>query len=412
MPRRAPALAALALAVGLLTVAPACAGAQAPVQPPPVGTALPAPTSVPAFDGDAMWIWLMTRTEGGSAARIAARAKRNGLDLVILKAGNERTQWTQLNPALVRTLHAAGIRVCGYHFVYGRYPISEARLSARIAKTGADCLVIDAESDYEGRYVQAELYMRELRRLVGASYPIGMTSFPYVHYHSSFPYSVFLGPGGADFNVPQMYWRAIGTSVDAVFKTTYMHNRIYDRPIYPLGQVWQRPPRAEVLRFRKLALAYGSSGVSWWSWQEARARDFAALAAPLPLSSRPAADPGYPLLTAVSRGDIVVRAQQLLLSAGAYLRVTGRMDLATRRAAAAFKRVRGLGSNGSVTAATWPALLSFEPTPVTWKPRGYALPVPRLAPPPTAARTGRGVTASAPPRRPARANELRGRPGG
>jgi hypothetical protein len=412
MPRRALALAALTVAVDLLSVVPASAGAQAPVQPPPGGTVLPAPASIPAFDGDAMWIWLMTRSEGGSAARIAARAKRSGLDLVILKAGNERTQWTQLNPTLIRTLHDAGIRVCGYHFVYGRHPISEARLSARIAKTGADCLVIDAETDYEGRYVQAQLYMRELRRLVGTSYPIGMTSFPYVHYHSSFPYSVFLGPGGADFNVPQMYWRAIGTSVDSIYRTTYMHNRIYERPIYPLGQVWMQPPRAEVLRFRALALAYGSSGVSWWSWQEAKARDFSALAASLPRLRGPAVDPGYPLLTAVSRGDMVVRAQQLLLGAGAKLRVTGRMDLATRRAVAAFKRARGLGSNGSVTAATWPALLSFEPTPITWRMRGYALPTPRLAAPAIAGRASAATTAVAPPRWPARADELRSRPGG
>ena len=53
-----------------------------------------------------MWIWLTTRSEGGSATRIAARAKRSGLELVILKAGNERTQWTQLNPSFIRTLRA------------------------------------------------------------------------------------------------------------------------------------------------------------------------------------------------------------------------------------------------------------------------------------------------------------------
>ncbi len=362
MPRRALALAASIFAIGLLSTVPASAGAQAPVTSP----------SVPTFDGDAMWIWLTTRTEGGSATRIAARAKRSGLELVILKAGNERTQWTQLNPSFVGTLHAAGIRVCGYHFVYGRHPIAEARLSARIARTGADCLVIDAESDYKGRYREAELYMRELRRLVGPAYPIGLTSFPYVHYHSTLPYSVFLGPGNADFNVPQMYWRAIGTSVDSVFQITYMDNRIYKRPIYPLGQTWMQPSRAQVVRFRSLATAYGATGVSWWSWQETTARDFANIAAPLPARLPRPRDPGYPLLTALSRGDIVVQAQQLLLAAGAKLRVTGRMDLATRRAMATFKRTRGLGFTGVVTAATWRALLELDPAPVTWRARTYA----------------------------------------
>jgi hypothetical protein len=363
--RRASVAAALTLVVGLLLV-PASAGALAPAP------TLPPPKTVSAFDGDAMWIWLMSRTERGSATRIAARAKRNGLELVILKAGNERTQWTQLNPALIATLRQAGLRVCGYHFIYGRHPVAEARLSARIARTGADCLVIDAESHYKGRYLEAELYVRELRRRVGPDYPIGLTSFPYVHYHSTLPYSVFLGPGGADFNVPQMYWRAIGTSVDTIFRTTYMHNRVYRRPIYPLGQVWMHPPASQIARFRTLAAAYGATGVSWWSWQEAATRDFKALASPLRVPRRVPLDPGYPLLTARSRGDLVVQAQRLLLSSGAKLRVTARMDLATRRAVAAFKRARGIGSSGSVTAPAWQALLAFEPAPVTWRTRRYA----------------------------------------
>jgi hypothetical protein len=369
MPRRALALAALTLAVGVLSVTPPSAGAQTSVPAPPVS----GPST--AFDGDAMWIWLMTRTERGDVDRIATRAKRSGLELVILKAGNERTQWTQLNPALIETLHDAGIKVCGYHFVYGRHPIAEARLSARIARTGADCLVVDAESDYKGRYLEAERYMRTLRRLVGPDYPIGLTSFPYVHYHSTFPYSVFLAPGAADFNVPQMYWRAIGTSVDSIFRTTYMHNRIYGRPIYPLGQVWMQPPAAEVRRFRSLATAYGATGVSWWSWQEGTARDFRAIGAPLPVLTRRPRDPGYPLVTAVSRGDIVVQAQRLLIAHGARLRVTGRMDWATRQAVASFKAERGIGLGSAITAATWRALLERDPAPVTWRARRYATPV-------------------------------------
>lgn len=36
-----------------------------------------------------------------------------------------------------------------------------------------------------------------------------------VDYHPSFPYSVFFGPEGATVNQPQMYWKAIGTSVRA-----------------------------------------------------------------------------------------------------------------------------------------------------------------------------------------------------
>jgi len=365
------ALTALALAVGLLTFALPTAVARAQASTPTPAPA--APESVPAFDGDALWIWLMDRTEGGSAERIAARARRHGLELVILKAGGERVQWTQLNPQLIATLRGAGLRVCGYHFIFGRHPIAEARVSARIARTGADCLVIDAESDYKGRYWEAERYMRALRRMVGPDYPIGFTSFPYVHYHATVPYSVFLAPGAADFNVPQMYWRAIGTSVDQIFQTTYRHNRIYRKPIYPLGQTWMQPPRRQVVRFRALAQAYGATGVSWWSWQETTARDFLNIAAPVPTLRRAPPDPGYPTLGSYSRGDIVAQLQQLLITAGAKLRVTARLDARTVAAVASFNRRNRLGGGGWVSPATWRALLARDPAPVTWRARTHAV---------------------------------------
>jgi len=57
-----------------------------------------------------------------------------------------------------------------------------------------DCLVLDVEGQYEGKYAQASYYMSSLRSIVGADYPLGLASFPYVDYHPALPYSVFLGP--------------------------------------------------------------------------------------------------------------------------------------------------------------------------------------------------------------------------
>ena len=78
---------------------------------------------------------------------------------------------------------------------------------------------------------------------------------------------MFLGPGGAQANLPQVYWRDIGGTVDAVSGRTLAHNRIYGVPIAPLGQSYQDPPAEELARFRALWAAYGSAGLSWWSWQ-------------------------------------------------------------------------------------------------------------------------------------------------
>ena len=130
--------------------------------------------------------------------------------------------------------------MCGWQYVYGNSPIGEANVSAWAKRAGADCFVIDAEAEYQGKYVSADLYVRRLRALVGPSYPIALAPFPYVDYHPGFPYSVFLAPGAAQANQPQMYWHTIGTSVDQNFSHTYTWNRIYKRPIFP----WARPTTA------------------------------------------------------------------------------------------------------------------------------------------------------------------------
>ena len=130
--------------------------------------------------------------------------------------------------------------------------------------------------------------MAKLRSLVGADYPLGLASFPYVDYHPALPYSVFLGPGGAQYNVPQLYWKDIGTTVDTGYIHTWVWNRIYGRPIAPLGQVYSRPKAGQIRRFRALAMSHGFEGVSWWDWQEAGKRQWKAVGQPVSPAAGPA----------------------------------------------------------------------------------------------------------------------------
>jgi hypothetical protein len=184
-----------------------------------IGTGARAPPTwaTSPLDGDSMWIWVVAKSSRGNPAAIVGRARRYGVEAVVVKGADGRTPWGQFTPSFVSRLKAAGLRVCAYQFVYGRRPRTEAIVGARLARTGADCLMIDAESAYEGRYAQAQTYLRVLRARVGPDYPLGLAGFPYVHYHPAFPYSVFLGPGGAQLNVPQIYWKAIGTTVDRAY---------------------------------------------------------------------------------------------------------------------------------------------------------------------------------------------------
>jgi hypothetical protein len=336
----------------------------APARAPAAGSGpLPA-----AFRGDGMWIWQLSRSGGGDPAAIGAQARAAGIETVFVKSSDGTTPWPQFNPGLVAALHAQGLRACAWQFVYGADPAGEAAQGAGAVAAGADCLVIDAESRYEGRYAQAQQYIAALRAAIGPAYPLGLTTFPYVDYHPRLPYSVFLAPGAAQVNVPQVYWKDIGGTVDAVSARTFAHNRIYGTPIAPLGQTYQAPEPSSLQRFRQVWASYGAGGLSWWSWQASGPTAWATLAAPPP-APVPRPDPGWPTLARGSRGDQVVWLQQHLASIAPATPVDGAFGVSTVQALAALQSARGLPPTGATDPATWQAVLSLPLAPVDWTAR-------------------------------------------
>jgi hypothetical protein len=337
--------------------------------------------------GDGMWIWYVSHSSHGKVGKIAKRARARGIETVLVKSGDGTTYWNQFSSSLVSRLHARGLNVCAWQYIYGRKPGKEARVGAAAVSRGADCLVLDVEGEYEGRYPQASTYMTMLRSMVGADYPIGLASFPYVDYHPALPYSVFLGPGGAQYNVPQLYWKDIGTTVDTGYTHTWVWNRIYRRQIDPLGQVYNNPKAGQIKRFRALAMAHGFDGVSWWSWQSAGKRQWQAVGVPVsPAAVTPY--PSYPFLRLGSKGDFVAWAQQLLAGAGYAAPITGYYQASTQAAVFSFQAAHGLPQTGNLDVPTWPVLLQGDPLPVRWTKGGavaagsggrVALPPPRSA---------------------------------
>jgi hypothetical protein len=338
--------------------------------------------------GDGMWIWYLSRSSHGNLGAIAAKAHARGIETVLIKSGDGTTYWGQFSSSMVNQLHARGLNVCAWQFIYGRKPGKEARVGAAAVARGADCLVLDVEGQYEGRYPQASTYMSMLRSMVGPDYPIGLASFPYVDYHPALPYSVFLGPGGAQYNVPQLYWKDIGTTVDTGYVHTWVWNRIYRRQIDPLGQVYNRPKAGQIKRFRALAMAHGFDGVSWWSWQSAGKRQWKAVGAPVaPAAVTPY--PSYPFLRVGSKGDFVAWAQQLLAGGGYAVPINGYYQASTQAAVYSFQAAHGLPQTGNLDVPTWPVLLQNDPLPVRWTNGGAvaAVSVGRVAlPPPRSAK--------------------------
>ncbi len=333
---------------------------------PAKGSGHAARSSGDPLAGRAMWIWELPYANGGNLGSIAATARRYGIGTLLIKSSDGTDLWSQLNSSVVATLHADGLKVCAWQYVYGNHPVTEAYLGADAVHDGADCLVIDAESEYEGKYIEAQTYLGRLRELIGSRYPLALAGFPYVDYHPGFPYSVFLGPNGAQYNAPQMYWKDIGVTVDTVFAHTYAYNLAYGRPILPLGQVYSNPPAHQIVRFRELSKVYGAPGVSWWDWQEAAPYAWTAV-------SRPAGNlPGYApykLMADVgygAQGDMVVWAQEHLITAGYPIGVSGDFGIHTLVQVDAFQAAHGLTVDGIIGPETWHALLRYRPARILW----------------------------------------------
>lgn len=314
------------------------------------------------FAGTALWIREVAPLQ--TAQQLASAALHAGARTVYVKAADGSTPEAQFSAALVRELRAAGVSVCAWTFAYGQNPSAEAAADAAAVAAGAQCLIVDAEEQYDNLYGAAQLFVRTLRADVGARFPIGLAGQAEVAKHPWFPYSVFLGPGGFAYDLPQIYWREIGVSVDSAFTATIPGNAIYGRAIVPVGQIYGPVAAVELLRFRSLATAYGGAGVSFYDLDAAQPAQLAELAVPAPRLLRRA--PSYVTLRPGGAGDQELWAQELLNAAGARLPVGGFYGNQTARAVAAFQARRQLPRTGVIGPATWRALLRLHAREPSW----------------------------------------------
>jgi peptidoglycan hydrolase-like protein with peptidoglycan-binding domain len=349
-----------------------------PPAPPKPAVPAPAPTSVAstangtALASQGMWIWYLSASNGGNVASIVAQAKAAGVGTLLIKSSDGSTNyWSQFGKKLVEEVHAQGLKVCAWQYVYGTNPVGEAELGAKAVAEGAECLVIDAESQYEGLYGAAQTYIDTLRAKIGPAYPLALASFPYVNYHPSFPYSVFLGPNGAQFDVPQMYWHDIGTSVAQVYINTYEQNLIYGRPILPLGQTYGGVSSSEIVAFRSLASAYGAAGDSFWDWQETKASGWTSMVTPLDTAlTVPQPELTSPLLKEGAKSDQVLWLQEHLAGAIPSQPTTGIFESQTATNVRQIQTEHGLPATGETDAATWGYILALPMIAVNWTATG------------------------------------------
>ncbi len=207
-----------------------------------------------------MWIWEMGSSNGGSISSIIAQARRFGIATLYIKSSDGTGMWSQFSSATVRALRAAGLRVCAWQYVYGTYPRYEAQAGANAVRDGANCLVIDAEGQYEGKYCAGA----DIHRAPAAAdrERASRSRSPGSHTSTTTPRSPTRCSSGPA--VPSTTCRRCTGATSARASTTSTptptcYNRVYLRPIYPLGQVYNSPPPAQISRFRQFLQVYGPS---------------------------------------------------------------------------------------------------------------------------------------------------------
>jgi hypothetical protein len=157
--------------------------------------------------GKGVYIWQPASMDGGNPESIAARLQMAGVQTAVVKISDGFKVLTGYEP-LIQTLRNHGIRVGAWGYSYlDRAPIQEAHVVADAChRYMPDFYLIDVESEVEGNYGGAGMFMSELRPAT-AGLPLGLNTFWNVQLHPDFPWRAFMN--AVDFVCPQVYWRGV-----------------------------------------------------------------------------------------------------------------------------------------------------------------------------------------------------------
>src|SRR5436190_3680040 len=173
--------------------------------------------------GKGDWIWQVSSAESNTGtttvAGLMSYLKAQGIKFVIVKAGDGDSgpvtgSWTQFNTRLIDAAHTAGLKIFGYHFIYGgangsSTQAGEKKVAREIMSLNPDGMVIDAEGSYEtvpdNQTVAAD-YCKSFRALYPTTF-LAHAPFAYASLHRAFPYEAF--NKYCDVIMPQDYWFTI-----------------------------------------------------------------------------------------------------------------------------------------------------------------------------------------------------------
>jgi hypothetical protein len=231
-----------------------------------------------ALMGKGFMIWKIPSCEGGSPSQIASEAKSAGLTHVLIKIADGITAYNvnkdtkvDLVPPVVQALKAQGIKVWGWHYLYGVNPVGEAHIAVRrVTELGLQGYIIDAEKEFKSATgaATARTFMTELRKGL-PNKPVALSSYRFPSYHPQFPWSAFLEK--CDYNMPQVYWEEAhnpGAQLDRCVRE--FNNMPYVRPIMPTGPMYRTanwsPTPSDIQEFLEKAKSLDLMSANFFTW--------------------------------------------------------------------------------------------------------------------------------------------------
>lgn len=251
--------------------------------------------------GKGDWIYFVSQATnklGGHVASVTdipslmQYKKSKGMDYILVKMGTGSTNFNgsgtspQFNQELVDEAHKAGLKIFGYTRSYGDDIPGEVAMAMDCYELGADGFIYDAESEWESgaQGTQGPAKAISMLSQVKAAYPnkfLAHAPFPYINFHSSFPYKEF--GYYCDAVMPQCYWYSIGVTPQVMVNDLDTQWRNWQnsltgqwtnsvKPIAPIGQADDALiPASEITDFVNAlknsanpACSGGYQSVSWW----------------------------------------------------------------------------------------------------------------------------------------------------
>jgi hypothetical protein len=227
------------------------------------------------LQGKGMFLWNIPRAENGDTTKIISVAREANFSHLLVKIADGPSAYTKNSPYLSDLFvqaKDAGIRILGWHYLYGYDWEAEANRSiTELEKYSYDGFVMNAEGQYKSRYTSAEKYSARVRE----AFPdmlLGLSSYRYPSYHPKFPFNQFLE--NVDLNLPQVYWvygdGTVPYQIERTLREFSNKDKFVQRPIFPTGAAyiehgWSAKP-ADVAEFLRLSYEKGFRGCNFWEW--------------------------------------------------------------------------------------------------------------------------------------------------